>query len=600
MKIGNLKKWHWAILVFVGLGILGSLLPEQKSSSKPVIENASESSLVGEEIEVPTTTVAPTTTAAAVTLLPGPSGSLVMVVRNALGVTQQFIQATITSSPDSGSYSPTTSDVNGKIEFTAGTLPAGDYSITLADTNTPVRFQSQSFLVHINSNQTTSLLIDLAAINTVYIPIEVVPATDFGPATPYPAHVSVSLYKTGTGATCSTVAYALVSSATSATSGSQEIATFTNIPSGTYYVGIGGCDTGTVSNFKRLVITSYPVVIDAAVPSQWITPIRLAKTTRTVTASASIGGTQSAITSMSLSGGFLSSDSAGVATVSDGLTTYVFSSVPPGVYTLTMVQSPYPNRIERITVGDENLVTSTYAMDATQRTITVTVNGPSSGGALATLSNGLSCTTVSGVTCTIANVPDGTYTLTGSATGYVTTTSSSFTTSSSTTTAAVTLAANAATSRIITVTVNGPSSGGALATLSNGLSCTTVSGVTCTIANVPDGAYTLTGSATGYVTTTSSSFTTSSSTTTAAVTLAANARSIAFTTTGIRLESESIIVSVSGGYTCTIATNLTTSGSCQVTVPAGTYTASATTATRQGSNTVTVSDAATSVSITLS
>jgi hypothetical protein len=74
MKIGNLKKWHWAILVFVGLGILGSLLPEQKSSSKPVIENASESSLVGEEIEVPTTTVAPTTTAAAVTLLPGPSG----------------------------------------------------------------------------------------------------------------------------------------------------------------------------------------------------------------------------------------------------------------------------------------------------------------------------------------------------------------------------------------------------------------------------------------------------------------------------------------------------------------------------------------------
>ena len=102
-----------------------------------------------------------------------------------------------------------------------------------------------------------------------------------------------------------------MSSATSTTSGSQEIATFTNIPSGTFYVGIGGCDTGTVSNFNRLVITSYPVVIDAAVPSQWITPIRLVKTTRTVTASASIGGTQAAITSMSLSGGFLSSDKAG-------------------------------------------------------------------------------------------------------------------------------------------------------------------------------------------------------------------------------------------------------------------------------------------------
>ena len=80
MKIGNLKKWHWAILVFVGLGILGSLLPEQKSSSKPVIENASESSLVGEEIEVPTTTVAPSTTAAAVTTQSSHNSSTAAVV----------------------------------------------------------------------------------------------------------------------------------------------------------------------------------------------------------------------------------------------------------------------------------------------------------------------------------------------------------------------------------------------------------------------------------------------------------------------------------------------------------------------------------------
>ena len=198
--------------------------------------------------------------------------------------------------------------------------------------------------------------------NIVRIPIEVVPAIDFGPATPYPGRVSVSLYKLGVGTECSTVSYTLVTSATSARIGSQEIAIFTDIPSGTYYVGVGGCDTGTVGDFDRRNISTYQVLIDASLPSQLTTPIRLSKTTRSVTASASIRGTQSAITSMTLSGGFLSDDLDGEATGSGSSTTYRFWSVPPGVYTLTMVQSPYPNRLERITVGDRNLVTPTYEM----------------------------------------------------------------------------------------------------------------------------------------------------------------------------------------------------------------------------------------------
>jgi len=200
--------------------------------------------------------------------------------------------------------------------------------------------------------------------NIVMVPIEVVPAIDFGPATPYPGTVQVSLYKKGVGTDCSTVSYELVSSAYTARIGLQEIATFINIPSGTYYVGIGrGCDPGTVSDFDRRNITSYPVVIDASISSQLTTPIRLAKTTRSVTASASIGGTQSKITSMTLSGGFLSGDSDGEAIGSGRSTTYEFWRVPPGEYTLTMVQSPYPDRIVQITVGDRNLVTPTYAMD---------------------------------------------------------------------------------------------------------------------------------------------------------------------------------------------------------------------------------------------
>jgi hypothetical protein len=201
--------------------------------------------------------------------------------------------------------------------------------------------------------------------NIVRIPIEVVPAINFGPAAPYPERVSVSLYKTGEGAECSTVSYTLVTSATSARIGSQEIATFTDIPSGTYYVAIGmGCDAGTVDDFDRRNITSYRVLIDASLPSQLTTPIRLYKTTRSVTASASIRGTQSAITSMTLSGGFLSDDLEGEPAGSGNSTTYEFWGVPPGVYTLTMVQSPYPNRLERITVGDRNLVTPTYEMGA--------------------------------------------------------------------------------------------------------------------------------------------------------------------------------------------------------------------------------------------
>ena len=198
--------------------------------------------------------------------------------------------------------------------------------------------------------------------NIVRVPIEVVPAINFGPAAPYPERVSVFLYKLGVGTDCSTVSFTLVTSVTSARIGSQEIATFTDIPSGTYYVGIGGCDTGTVGDFNRSNITTYQILIDDSLPSQLTTPIRLYKTTRSVTASASIRGTQSAITSMTLSGGFLSDDLEGEPAGSGNSTTYEFWGVPPGVYTLTMVQSPYPNRLERITVGDRNLVTPTYEM----------------------------------------------------------------------------------------------------------------------------------------------------------------------------------------------------------------------------------------------
>ena len=200
--------------------------------------------------------------------------------------------------------------------------------------------------------------------NIVRVPIEVVPVIsrlEF--ATPYPESVSVSLYKRGVGTECSTISFELVDSAISARDGLQEIATFINIPSGTYYVGVGGCDTGSVSDFERRNITSYPVVIDASVSSQLTTPIRLAKTTRMVTASASIGGVQSKITSMTLSGGFLSGDEDGIPTRSGSSVTYEFWRVPPGLYTLTMVQSPYPDRIEIIEVGNRNLVTPTYAMD---------------------------------------------------------------------------------------------------------------------------------------------------------------------------------------------------------------------------------------------
>jgi hypothetical protein len=122
---------------------------------------------------------------------------------------------------------------------------------------------------------------------------------------------------------------------------------------------------------------------------------------------------------------------------------------------------------------------------------------------------------------------------------------------------------------------------------------------TCTIPGLALTGLTYTASKTGYVTQTGLAITDNS--TTAAVTLVANATYALTVSVSGRSTTESIIVSVSGGYTCTIATTdpATTSGSCTVTVPAGSYTANATTATKQGSNTVTVS-AATTVNITLS
>ena len=234
-------------------------------------------------------------------------------------------------------------------------------------------------------------------------------------------------------------------------------------------------------------------------------------------------------------------------------------------------------------------------MDATQRTITVYVTGPSSGGALATLSNGSSCTTVSGTSCTIANVPDGTYTLRGSATGYTTTTSAEFTTSSSKTSETVDLPVA---TRSITFTSN---FGGATITVSSGENCVTAtsSALTCSISGLALTTLSYTASLTGYVTQTDISI--NSSTTTASVTLVATVTyGLVVTVTGRTVTTESILVTVSGGYSCSIAAGSTVSPTCTVTVPAGSYTARATTATRQGSNTVTVSPSVLTVSIPIS
>jgi hypothetical protein len=79
-------------------------------------------------------------------------------------------------------------------------------------------------------------------------------------------------------------------------------------------------------------------------------------------------------------------------------------------------------------------------------------------------------------------------------------------------------------------------------------------------------------------------------TTATAVTLTPNATYGLEVTVSGRADGESVIVSVSGGYACTIAATAGTADvSCTVTVPAGVYTVSATSATRQGSGSKTVS-----------
>jgi hypothetical protein len=137
---------------------------------------------------------------------------------------------------------------------------------------------------------------------------------------------------------------------------------------------------------------------------------------------------------------------------------------------------------------------------------------------------------------------------------------------------------------------------GVTITVSTGQNCVTVS-TTCTISGLALTGLTYTASKTGYVTQTDITITDNATST--AVTLAAVPTYVLTVSVSGRLTTESIIVSVSGGYTCTIAAASSTSGSCTVTVPAGIYTASATTATKQGSNSVSVSSTA-SVSIPLS
>ena len=121
---------------------------------------------------------------------------------------------------------------------------------------------------------------------------------------------------------------------------------------------------------------------------------------------------------------------------------------------------------------------------------------------------------------------------------------------------------------------------------------------TCTITGLALTTLSYTASKTGYVTQTDIPLTEGTIAATVLLT-AIPTYGLVVTVTG-RASGESIIVSVSGGYTCTIATTAGTGDvSCTVTVPAGVYTVSATSATRQGSGSITVT-ATSSTSIEIS
>lgn len=293
------------------------------------------------------------------------------------------------------------------------------------------------------------------------------------------------------------VAYAGTSSfSVTTTTNSSGVATFNNLPPGTYRFSV---------EQNSLTMMSQPVAITSGGSSAVTVLIPTSGGNVEATVKDSSGAVLSGATVEVLSG---SSVVATGTTNSKGVA--LLGGIAAGTYTLSASLTNYDSNTTSVTVKDDETTSSSIALTSQGGTVEITVNdgtNPISGAAVTTTVNG---TTYSGTTngsgvATISGVPLGTHTFTAKAAGYVDNTGSvTVSTSGGSGTISLTGAGG-----IVSITVNDGANAISGATVSTTVNGTTYRGTTnssgaATISGMPTGTYTFAASATSYANNTGS------------------------------------------------------------------------------------------------
>ncbi|BBB90376.1 carboxypeptidase regulatory-like domain-containing protein [Methylomusa anaerophila] len=368
-----------------------------------------------------------------------------------------------------------------------------------------------------------------------------------------------------------TVSVTVNGTAQTASTNSAGVASFTNIPTGTYAftAAMAGYTSNTAANvaITNGATASAAISLTRQTGNASITVTDGTNPLSGATVSVTVNGTAQTA----------STNSAGVAS---------FTNIPTGTYAFTAAMAGYASNTAA-NVAITNGATATAAISLTRQTgnasITVTDGAnPLSGATVSVTVNGsvqTATTNGSGV-ASFANIPSGTYTFTASKSEYNDNTVSVTITSGGTAAAAVALArqtgnvnitvtdgANPLSSVTVSVTVNG----------SLQTATTNGSGV-ANFSNIPTGTYTFTASKSGYNSNTASVAVASGSPAAATVALTRQTGNVTVTLSGTMSASNYTVTvtdSASATHTGTVSSGSTTAtisnipvGNCTVTVSA--------------------------------
>jgi len=359
-----------------------------------------------------------------------------------------------------------TADAGGN--YNLPNVPPGTYTVTAAATG----YGNQSLPVTVASNATTTQ-------NFSLVPQD---GTIAGQVTDATTSVAIP------GATVSLVVGGTTLSATADASGNYSLS---NIRQGTYAVTAAASNYGSQS--QQVTVTP------GATATQNFSLTPLPGSIR--------GQVSDAVTSQPINGATVACTAGGITTTAttDASGNYTLSNVPPGSYTVTAAASAYNSQSQPVVVSANTLSTQNFSLAPLPGSIggrlTDSLTGkPVAGGMVSYAVGGVPTTVAADANgnYAISNLTEGSYSLTAAAGSYSSLTRSVNVGPGGSATSNFALAPLAGTiNGTVTDVSTGKAIAGALVSFTGG-SATTNSTGAYSLANVTEGTYTLTASATGY------------------------------------------------------------------------------------------------------